>query len=64
MICYKDRQFCPFYTECITGEYCTSALTEEVKNNAAEWWATFNSNEEVHIDVFAFKPLCYGEKED
>jgi hypothetical protein len=64
MICYKDRTFCTFYTECRTGEYCTSALTEEVKKNAAEWWVTFNNNEEVHIDVFTVKPLCFEEKED
>lgn len=64
MICYKDRTFCTFYTECRTGEYCTSALTEEVKERAKQWWKASDSSDEVPISVFSNKPLCFEEKED
>lgn len=64
MIHYKDRTFCTFYTECRTGEYCISALTEEVKERAKQWWKVSGSSDEAPISVFSDKPLCFEEKED
>jgi hypothetical protein len=65
MICYRDRQFCEFYTECRTGEYCISALTEEVQKKANEWWDSTPSTEikgTAPIMIFSSKPLCFEER--
>jgi hypothetical protein len=56
MICYRDMTFCPFYIDCKKGKKCERALTEEVRQKAAEWL------EDPPICVFANKPDCFQRK--
>lgn len=55
MICYRDRTFCPFWTECKHGDRCTRALTQGIKDQAQKIG--------LPVMCFAEKPLeCYEEK--
>lgn len=55
MICYKDRTFCPFWTECKHGDQCPRALTQIIKDQAIKIG--------LPVMCFAEKPIdCYEEK--
>jgi hypothetical protein len=60
MICYRDRTFCPFYTDCIHGDVCKAALTPQVKKDAELWWGS----EEAPIAVWKDRPHCFSEVKD
>lgn len=34
MICYRDRTYCPFATDCAKGQTCPEALTDEIEMDA------------------------------
>ncbi len=34
MICYRDRTYCPFATDCAKGQTCPEALTDEIERDA------------------------------
>ncbi len=57
MIGYKDRAFCNFHKECREGAKCERALTEQVMQDAAEWWGDIDAP----IAVFIEKPPCFEE---
>lgn len=57
MISFRDKCFCPFYTECWHGGDCSRALTFDVKQAAADWWGS----EDAPIAVFEDKPDCFKE---
>lgn len=59
MICYHDRTYCQFWLLCKNGHTCDRALTDEVKNDAAEWWGgddapicTYGSLSECFVRMF------------
>ena len=56
MISYKDRCFCPFYTDCWHGVDCSRALTLDVRLAAAEW-----GGPDAPIAIFEDKPECFKE---
>lgn len=53
MLCYKDRTYCKYYTECAVP--CSRALTPEVLKAADEWWG---SPDGAPICEFAEEPDC------
>lgn len=55
MLCFRDRTFCPFYSECKHGDKCKCALTPEIRKEAAEWWGS----EDAPIAVYGEKPHCF-----
>jgi hypothetical protein len=55
MLCYKDKAFCPFHTECNNGKNCEAALTEQIKIDAVKWWG----NEDAPIFILTTKPNCF-----
>ena len=42
MMCYKDKWFCTFYKECISGDNCDRALTDTEIEKAIKWWGNKN----------------------
>lgn len=38
MLCYKDRTWCVWYEQCVSGKRCDAALTPKVREQAEEWW--------------------------
>jgi hypothetical protein len=58
MICYRDRTFCPFYTDCKHGDVCGRALTPEVRVAADIWWGKADAPIAVYMD----KPECWTER--
>lgn len=55
MMCFKDKTFCPFWKECISGIECLAALTPKVEEEAEKWWG----NKDYPIAVYVDKPECY-----
>ena len=58
MICYRDKTFCTFYTDCAKGSTCNAALTPQVENEAKQWWG----GEGYPICVHGEQPECYERK--
>lgn len=54
MDCYKDRTFCSFHQNCIDGEICLRALTEEVKRAAIK--------ADLPVAQYVEAPRCFNEK--
>lgn len=52
--CYLDRTFCPFYKDCFKGEFCYTALTEEIQRRADLFG--------LPVCQFLEKPECFLEK--
>ena len=54
MLCYKDRTFCPFYTDCKHGHDCKCAETPAVIKDA----------DRVGLPISSLhgKPNCFEEK--
>ena len=59
MICYQDKTFCPFYSECESGESCDRALNKKIIDCAKKWWGS----DGAPIMQFAEKPECFVGKE-
>lgn len=55
MICYKDRTFCEYHTECKKGETCSRSLTDKVLEDASEWWG----DEDPPICIYTEEPDCF-----
>lgn len=51
MLCYRDRTFCSFSSDCIFGWECPRALTDAIAKDA----------ERVGLDICSFvnKPSCW-----
>ncbi|MDA3856422.1 MAG: hypothetical protein PF569_09255 [Candidatus Woesearchaeota archaeon] len=58
MMCYRDRTFCIFYENCISGATCSKALTEQVKINAVKWWGDIDPP----IAIYTGEPSCFEDK--
>ncbi len=59
MMGYKDKTFCD-YDKCKMFGICHRSLTDEVKLNADEWWATGGGKKgEAPIILFSERPACY-----
>lgn len=54
MVCYKDKAFCSFYEKCISGQKCSKALTQEIKQGAI--------NAKLPVAQFVQKPACFNER--
>jgi len=56
MECYRDIKFCDYHKECRFGEHCHRALTQKVRDKAAE----------IGLDIcqYSEKPECFKEIED
>ena len=52
---YKDITFCPYHLECVHGEKCHRALTDEIIANADKI--------SLPIARFAVKPECFEDKQ-
>jgi len=63
MLCYKDRQWCQFWSTCKHGTDCDRALTDDVIAEAEAWWRNIHGYGEVPIDRFGDKPECYERKD-
>lgn len=59
MICYRDRTFCPFFTECKNRETCDRALTNKVRKDATKWWGS----EDAPICQYTTHPECFVKLE-
>lgn len=59
MMCYRDKTFCDFHTECQYGKECDRALTDEVKAGAVAWMG-----ENAPIARYTEKPSCFVELVD
>lgn len=57
MLCYRDRWWCKFFTECAKGEGCSRALTSEVMASAIRWWG----DDSPPIDMRADQPPCFEQ---
>lgn len=55
MLCYQDRTFCPYYSDCKHGYKCQSALTPEVRKAAIEWWGS----DDAPIAEWTERPRCH-----
>lgn len=55
MLCYLDRTFCKYWTECHVGEGCKRALTPEVLKGA--------TNLNLPVSGFADIPPCFVVKD-
>lgn len=53
MICYRDRTFCGFYKNCLIGDLCLSALTQEEIEQA--------SRIGLPIAQYIDRPDCFKE---
>ena len=53
MICYRDKTYCPYYTDCTRGDSCHRALTSEVIEMAKSL--------ELPVCQFAERPRCFEE---
>ncbi len=62
MICFRDMTFCTYHKECLDGDGCARALTEETRKQAQDWWDP-NEKDTAPIAVFAEKPGCFAELE-
>ena len=59
-LCYKDKSFCPFYTDCAwaqpgSPDPCDRALTPEVREAARKWWG----EDGAPIAEWSEKPNCH-----
>ena len=54
---FRDMTFCSFFTDCVHGEVCNRALTEQVKADAIKWWG----NDNAPICMFSEPPKCFNE---
>lgn len=52
-MCYRDRTFCKFYKNCMAGNVCLSALTNDVIEQA--------SRIGLPISQYTNKPECFKE---
>lgn len=52
-MCYKDRLFCSYYTECSKWKTCNRALTEEEEMKAKKL--------NLLVCMFDGKPECFTE---
>lgn len=59
MLTYKDMTFCS-YNDCKNFKTCHRALSEEVLNNARNWWGS----EDAPICQYAEKPKCYEREKN
>ena len=59
MICYKDKTFCPFYTECKDGEGCHRAVKPEVESAGQAWSRGFGYTD--LIARFESPPECFNK---
>lgn len=53
MICYRDKTYCSYYTDCAKGDNCRCALTPEIVEVA----------ERIKLPIcqFAERPKCFEE---
>ena len=53
MMCYRDRTWCDYWTQCAKGDTCYRALTLELEEHAKE----------INLPVCYFnsKPECFEE---
>jgi len=58
MLCFLNKTFCTFWRACIDGEDCARALTDELKEEACEWWGDNNPP----ISSYKTPPKCYEKK--
>lgn len=61
MLTYLDRTFCNA-EECLNFSACDRALSQEVRDRAAQWWGTGNApiafyGEPKSLPCFRTKPL-------
>ena len=54
MLCYRDRTFCPFYTDCKHGHDCTRAEKPAVIKDA--------DRVGLPISSWLDKPSCFEER--
>lgn len=54
MMTYKDRTFCKYHEQCVSGKDCPRALTEDVMKGAEAY--------KLPLSVFAEHPWCYEPK--
>ena len=59
MMCYRDMTFCPFSNTCKKEAECPRALTQEVYDEAKEWWKDCKGK--PPICMFLDKPECHEE---
>ena len=55
MLGYKDKTFCPFYTECEKGEGCSRVLTDEVWEDSKRIG--------LPVSQYTTKPSCFKVKQ-
>jgi len=55
---YRDRTFCPFWSDCASQNDCGRALTPEVLAAAARWWGSTDAP----ICQYAERPSCFLER--
>lgn len=56
MMGYRDRTYCPFWTDCAKADLCSRPLTPEVSAAARAWWGS----DDAPIIQFAEKPDCHS----
>jgi hypothetical protein len=56
---YKDMTFCPQHSCKHYGDDCYRSLTDEVLQEAADWWG--DDPGDPPVAVFADIPECYEE---
>ena len=65
MICYADKTFCGFYLKCKDGSTCPKAFTEQIRENAWDWWNKGRSETDWDLPpvcTFIDKPDCFISK--
>ena len=54
MMCYRDKTYCQFWVDCVSGRTCPRALTDKVENDA--------NNFGLPICSYCDEPKCFENK--